>query len=179
MELGLNVETVRHHLQVLRALKLVEQRGARRSGPGRPEVLYALTLDAEALFPRREGEVLRALAEHLLETGNESALEAFFDRYIGARREEALKRVAHLEGAARLAEVARILTELGFMAQVGEGEKPDLRLCHCPLRELVGVTTIPCRAELGFVRELLGERLTRLSYIPSGDASCTYRAGAA
>lgn len=177
--LELNVETVRHHLQMLRALKLVEERGRRRTGRGRPEVLYALTLDAEALFPRREGEVLRALAEHLLETGNEQALEEFFDRYIGGRREEALRRVEHLEGDERLAEVARILSELGFMAQVGEGEVADLRLCHCPLRELVGVTKIPCRAELGFVRELLGERLTRLSYIPAGDASCTYRTGAA
>jgi predicted ArsR family transcriptional regulator len=52
-----------------------------------------------------------------------------------------------------------------------------LRLCHCPVRELVKVTMVPCRAEVGFVTELLGEKLTRVSYIPSGHAACSYRAG--
>lgn len=190
VEVALNVETVRHHLQGLVGLGLVERQGTRRSGPGRPEVVYALTAEAERLFPRREGEVLQALAAYMMETGNEEALRSFFDAYIDERRDAALARVAHLEGHARVEEVARILSELGFMAlaeqveTVGEGagdgnDRANLRLCHCPLRELVEVTTIPCRAEIGFIRELLGERLTRLSYIPSGDTSCTYRPDAA
>ncbi|MEX0979825.1 MAG: hypothetical protein WDZ89_01955, partial [Gemmatimonadota bacterium] len=131
-----------------------------------------------SLFPRREGEVLRALATHLRESGQESLLREFFDGFIGERRAESMARVAHLEGRERLDEVARILTELGFMALVEESpDGPKLRLCHCPLRELVEVTKIPCRAEIGFVTELLGERLTRVSYIPAGDASCSYRGG--
>lgn len=179
-ESGLNVETVRHHLAALGAQGVVERRGTRRTGPGRPEVVYGLTAAAESLFPRREGEVLRGLVVHLMETGNEDLLEAFFERYIGERREAALARVSHLEGHARVAEAARILSELGFMALAGaEGEAAELRLCHCPLREVVEVTRVPCRAELGFVGELLGGGLRRLSYIPAGDASCTYRGGAA
>ncbi len=177
--IGLNVETVRHHLRMLTSLGLVERAGTRSTGPGRPEVVYALSAGSEALFPRREGEVLRALAEHLKQTGNEGLLESFFESYIDARRSDALARVAPLDGRARLDEVARILSELGFMATAEAGEAAGLRLCHCPLRELVGATTIPCRAEMGFVRELLGTRLTRLSYIPAGDTACSYRAGAA
>jgi predicted ArsR family transcriptional regulator len=42
------------------------------------------------------------------------------------------------------------------------------------MRQLVEATRAPCRAELGFVKELLGERLTRVSYIPSGDSACCY-----
>ena len=75
-------------------------------------------------------------------------------------------------------EASRILSELGFMARPDRGVEGAIRLCHCPLRDVVEVTTIPCRAELGFIRELLGQELTRLSYIPAGDASCTYRRGA-
>lgn len=177
---GLNVETVRHHLEALVAQGLVERQGTRRSGPGRPEVVYGLTADAEALFPRREGEILRGLVEHLLTTGHEGLLKEFFDAYIDERREAALARVSHLEGAARAEEAARVLSELGFMALAQEGaESAELRLCHCPLRDVVEVTRIPCRAELGFIRELMGEGLTRLSYIPAGDDSCTYRRGAA
>lgn len=180
VEADLNVETVRHHLRALSAQGLVERRGTKRTGTGRPEVVYGLTKEAETLFPRREGEILRALVVHLKETGNESVLRTFFDAYIGERRAEALARVEHLEGRARVEEAARILSELGFMALAqDDAGAAGLRLCHCPLREVVDVTTIPCRAELGFIRELMGERLTRLSYIPAGAAACTYVAGAA
>src|SRR5690606_12600528 len=126
---GLNIETVRHHVRALESLGYVARRGTRVVGPGRPEVVYALTPAAEQPFPRREGAVLKALAAHLKETGNESLLEAFFDSYIGERRAEALARVDGLNGAERVAEVARILTELGFMAEMELGRgRPRLHL---------------------------------------------------
>jgi predicted ArsR family transcriptional regulator len=174
--LDLNPETVRDHLRALAGFGLVDRAGSLRSGPGRPEIVYRLTADAEQLFPRREGELLRELATYLEATGRGPVLQEFFREYVGARRDEAMARVEGLEGRERMVEAARILTELGFMALVEETPDGDrLRLCHCPLRELVEVSKAPCRAEVGFVKELLGERLTRVSYIPQGDASCSYR----
>jgi len=174
--LSLNVETVRHHVRALVEAGHAEKRGSRQTGPGRPEVLYGLTAQAESLFPRREGDLLRALAQHLKETGNEKLLESFFASYIDERRGAAHARLQGLTGAARLEEVARIMTELGFMASAEQTRgRPRLHLCHCPLRELVEVTRVPCRAEQSFIRELLGEPLTRLAYIPSGDSACSYR----
>lgn len=174
-ELGLNIETVRDHLKTLVARELVRREGAVRSGPGRPEIVYALTDAAEVLFPRREGEILRELGTYLVKGGNEQLLRDFFTQYIGKRREEVASRVAHLDGRARLEEVARIFSELGFMPVIEEkDDTPRLRLCHCPLRDLVDATKIPCRAEIGFLAELLDERLTRVSYIPAGDDSCSY-----
>ena len=175
---GLNIETVREHLGILGSQGLVERQGTRSNGPGRPEVVYGLTAEADSLFPRREAEVLKELASFLKETGRADLLEEFFDRYIEARRAESLSRVEGLEGRERLREAAQILSEQGFMAVVEENDgEPRLRLCHCPLRELVEVSKVPCRAEVGFVRELIGDRLTRVSYIPAGDASCSYEKG--
>ncbi len=175
-DVGLNIETVRGHLKALVASGLARRDGSRRAGPGRPEVLYGLTPDAEGLFPRREGETLRELAAHLVKSGQAEVLREFFERRIGGRRADALARVQHLRGRARVEEVARIFSELGFMAVVEDDEgAPRLRLCHCPIRELVHSTRIPCVAEIGLVRELLGDDLTRVSYIPSGDSSCAYR----
>lgn len=177
-ELELNVETVRDHLKSLAGKGLVARRGSLRSGPGRPEILYALTEGAELLFPQREGELLRDLASFLADTGNDELLEAFFRRYIDERRDAAMARLEGMEGKERLREVARVLSEDGFMAEVEDAEGgPRLRLCHCPMRELVEVSKVPCRMEIGFVRELLGEELSRISYIPSGDASCSYEPG--
>lgn len=178
--LGLNVETLRAHLKALAGHGLVARRPSARGGRGRPEVVYGLTAAAEALFPRREGEVLGGLAAYLRERGHADLLRGYLERYIEERRPAALARVRHLEGRERLDETARILSELGFMAEVGEaGGEVGLRLCHCPLRELVAVTRLPCRLEQDFVAELLGADLSRTSYIPAGDASCSYRRGAA
>jgi len=179
-DLGLNIETLRGHLKALVARKLVRRAGTRcAGGPGRPEVLYALAPEAEALFPRREGETLHDLAAHLVNSGRADVLREFFERRIGGRRAEALRRVRPLKGRARVEEVARIFSELGFMAVVeDDDDAPRLRLCHCPIRELVRATRIPCGAEIGLIQELLGEGLHRTTHIPAGDAACSYRVGA-
>jgi predicted ArsR family transcriptional regulator len=174
--LSLNVETLRAHLKTLAGHRLVERRSSVRGGRGRPEIVYGLTAEAEALFPRREGELLKGFASYLKERGHAALLRDYLERTMEVRREEALARVRGLKGRARLDEVARILSELGFMAVVeGAGEASTLRLCHCPIRELIEETKLPCRLEQGFVAELVGERLLRQSYIPAGDASCSYR----
>lgn len=191
--LELNVETVRGHVKGLVAADLLRREGTvGGDGPGRPEILYRLTSAAERLFPRREAELLRRLAEYLRRSGQQPLLDGFFDEWITERRAEAMSRVAGLSGRERLDEVAAILSELGFMAIVEEGDgaeratdaeaaldaegrAPRLRLCHCPLRALVDATKTPCRAEAGLVGELLGHELVRESYIPAGDASCSYR----
>jgi predicted ArsR family transcriptional regulator len=172
----LNIETVREHLRALRSRGLIERRGTTADGPGRPTVVYGLTAEADALFPRREAEVLRELASYLKKTGRSDLLTEFFDDYIRRTRSEALVRVEGLSGRERLEEAARILSEQGFMALVEEdADGPELRLCHCPLRELVEVSKVPCRAEVGFVRDLVGTALTRIGYMPAGDAACSYR----
>ena len=174
-EVGLNIETVRDHLKTLVADDLVRREGVVRRGRGRPEVVYALSESAEALFPRREGELLRELGTYLVQHGQEPLLRDFFTQYIDQRRTEALARVAPLAGRERVEEVARIFAELGFMPVIEtDGAAPRLRLCHCPIRDLVAATRIPCRAEIGFLGELLGETLTRVRYIPAGDDSCSY-----
>ncbi|HEU4763225.1 MAG TPA: hypothetical protein VFS28_01135, partial [Gemmatimonadales bacterium] len=123
-----------------------------------------------------EGEILRELGAYLLRHGHEPLLHDFFTEFIERRRGEVAARVAHLEGRERLAEVARIFTELGFMPEIEEGaDGPRLKLCHCPLRDLVDVTKMPCRAEAGMLGELLGGPIARVSYIPAGDASCSYQ----
>ncbi len=175
-ELALNVETIREHLRTLAAHDLVRRDGTVQHGPGRPEIVFVLTPAAEALFPRREGDILRALGRYLVERKQAPLLRGFFDEYVGARRDVALTRVAPLKGRARLQEVVRIFDEMGFMPVVdGPRAAPRLRLCHCPMAGLVDATRIPCRAEIGFLSELLGARPTRVGYIPDGDAGCTYQ----
>lgn len=176
--LGLATETVRGHLKALVGHGLAHRAGSRKDGPGRPEILYRLSDEAEALFPHGEGRLLRELTAFLTEEGHDDVLEDFFEHRLGRQREEARERVRDLEGRERLEEVAAILTEEGFMAEVvEEGDHPGLRLCHCPLKEMVAVSRLPCRAEIAWIRELLGEELARRSWMPEGDRTCSYDVG--
>ncbi len=177
-DFDLNRETLRTHLKSLVAMGLVERPGVHRKGPGRPHVLYRLTAAGEALFPRREGELLGELAAFLHEKGRRDLLEEFFERRLARRRRELAPRVAGLRGRDRLEAVAGILSEEGFVAEVvAGGAGTRLRLCHCPLQDLVAVSDLPCRYEKRLVEGLLGERSRRDGFIPDGDYACAYAIG--
>lgn len=166
-------ETIRDHLKSLQAGGLVERAGVRRQGRGRPQVVYRLTPGGEKQFPQREGELLQELAEFLLDGGHEELLERFFAARNDRKRRRLAARLGPLSGAERVREVAAALTEDGFLAEAVDGGRA-LRLCHCPWRHLVAVSRLPCRAEIGLVGELLGRPLVRESFMPDGDAACTY-----
>jgi predicted ArsR family transcriptional regulator len=176
---GLARESVRDHLRSLAALGLVERSEVRRAGPGRPPLEYRLSARGESLFPRREGELLAELAAFLLAEGGEEQLARFFAARTEARRGPLQARVAGLAGIERVREVARILDEQGFLAEVeelpGGNGACRLRLCHCPLADLVRVSRLPCRAELALVGELLGEAPRREEFMPEGAICCTYQ----
>jgi predicted ArsR family transcriptional regulator len=178
-ELDLAAETVRGHMNALASSGLVHRAGSRKDGPGRPEILYGLTDRAEALFPQEEGRLLRELTAYLTGEGHDDVLEEFFDDRLERQREEARSRLEGLGGRERLEEIADLLTEEGFMAEVVETDdgQPGLCLCHCPLKEMVTVSRLPCRAEEAWIGELLGEELTRRSWMPEGDRTCTYTVG--
>lgn len=177
--LELAAETVRGHMNALAGLDLVRRAGSRKDGPGRPEILYGLTDEAEDLFPHAEGRLLRELTAYLTEDGHEQVLEAFFETRLARQREEARTRVEGLSGRERLEEVAAILSEEGFMAEIVEVEGGETRLClcHCPLKEMVAASRLPCRAEVDWIGEMLGEKLTRRSWMPDGDRTCSYAVG--
>jgi predicted ArsR family transcriptional regulator len=173
---GLARESVRDHLQSLAAAGFVERAGFRRTGPGRPAAVYRLSDRGERLFPQREPELLRDMATFLLAEGREDVLDRFLTSRAAGKRERFAARLAGLEGTDRATALAAILEAEGFLAEVEV--TPDgrglLRLCHCPLRELVAVTRLPCRAELRLVEDLLGSSLRRESFIPDGGSSCSY-----
>jgi predicted ArsR family transcriptional regulator len=179
-ELPFAPATLREHLRTLTAHAFVLRQGSRRGKRGRPEVVYALTRRGDALFPHGEAAVLRDLVMHLAEHGHFELLEQFFAARVATRRPAALARVRGLSGAARFTEVAQILADEGFMAQVdGTPAAPTLRICHCPIRDLVDVTQAPCRYEQALIAELLGQPLERIEHQPEGRASCLYRVAVA
>ena len=126
---------VRGHLATLERDGVVRQHGFRR-GTGKPAFAYSLTPEADSLFPKAYGPVLRQLLAELGERLPPAELEQLMGA-VGQRIAAGWPTPAGDEGA-RLDAAVALLNELGGLA---EGEERDgrtfVRGYSCPLSEAV------------------------------------------
>jgi DeoR family suf operon transcriptional repressor len=190
-ELDVTVSAVRQHLQGLAAADLVSHR-EERVGPGRPRHVYQLAPAAEGLFPRSYGELTVELLDYIGDEDPDLVARAF-ERRRRARVERTRERLAGLDFDARVAEVARVLDEDGYLAEVerlpedggGEPGAGGWRILehNCAILAVAQRYGHACGAEIAFLREVLPDAdVTRVSHILTGAHACTYevrrRAGA-
>jgi len=176
-ELGITVGAVRQHLQGLAAADLVAHR-EERAGPGRPRHVYRLAPAAEGLFPRAYGELTVELLDYIGDEQPELVARAFERRRI-ARVERTRERLAGLGFDARVAEVARVLDEDGYLAEVeplsGGGGGWRILEHNCAILAVAKRYGHACGAELAFLREVLPDAdVTRVSHILTGAHACAY-----
>ncbi len=172
--LGVSPNAVRHHLKELEAESLIVY-GREQRGVGAPTFAYRLSAAGEALFPRAYEATLTQLLERMAEkAGRGAAVELFEDHY----RELTRRVLAELGGAPapeRVALVARLMNEQGYMAdwQAAAGQ---FRLAehNCAIRAVAERFPEVCAAEERFLRDVLGAAVERRTHIASGCNACEY-----
>jgi predicted ArsR family transcriptional regulator len=171
LELRLTVGAVRQLLGPLSDEGLVAHRDE-RSGRGRPRRWYCLTPAAEALFPKRYGQLTNQLLG-FLEPG--VVAEAFVQR--GRQREERARvRLEGLDFDDQVRELAAILDEDGYLASYEQIEGGwRIAELNCAILDVARHHPAACGSELAFIRSLLPEAtVERVSHILSGGHSCSY-----
>lgn len=174
-ELGVTVSAVRQHLQSLTAADLVVHR-EERPGPGRPRHVYRLGGAAEALFPRAYGELTVELLDYIGDEDPELVQRAF-ERRRRARVERVQERLAGLDFGARVAEVACVLDEDGYLAECEQLPDGSYRILehNCAILAVAQRYGHACGTEIAFLREVLPEAdVTRVAHILSGSHACVY-----
>ena len=174
-ELAITVGAVRQHLHGLAAADLVTHR-EERAGPGRPRHLYRLAPAAEALFPRAYGELTVELLDYVADE-DPSLVARAFERRRRARVERVRERLEGLDFDARVAEVARVLDEDGYLAEVEPLEGGGWRILehNCAILAVAQRYGHACGAELAFLREALPDAdVMRVSHILTGAHACAY-----
>ena len=167
--LDLTDNAVRTHLATLERDGLVQQQGVRRSGgSGKPAYAYALTADAESLFPKAYGSVLRALLDALGEQMAPQEVETLL-REVGSRLAVELRQASPAASpgahngvggdlAARFVLAAETLNALGGLAEVER--QADGRLAirgySCPLAEALPGHPEVCLLAATLVAEIVG-----------------------
>lgn len=166
--------TVRHHLMRLQEADLITSPELRRrSSPGRPQYVYALTDKAKEHFPnnyqRLAGGLLNALQAHLPPDGVNVILEGVADHLAS----EAFIPDAPMPD--RLDVVVDFLNDNGYEASwecTSEGY--ILHTQNCPYHQLAGGTDMLCRMDMRLISSLLGTVPRKLYRVAEGDNRCSY-----
>ncbi len=169
--------SVRHHLDLLIGDHLVEAvRVRRKSGAGRPNRLYSLTEQADALFPNNymqlADESLNIL-KRLLTPEQFVGVMTELAEQTAARAPAGLERLSTEE---RLHKAIEFLNDEGYMAfcDCKPGELL-LHTCHCPYRELIRDHPEICQIDQALIRRLTGMTPVRVAHMADGETRCTYR----
>ncbi len=173
-EVGLSPVTVRVHLSVLQRDDLVNVEEV-RGRVGRPYFVYSLAEEAESLFPKRyhilANRLLDGLSDKLAPESLQQVLSHVATKWAG----EQSPRLAGKGLAEKVAEVARIRTEEGAMA---EWEKVDsgylLKQYNCPNLLVSRAYSHTCTLEEEYIAKMLGVPVTHAEAIGRGDRVCSY-----
>ena len=176
-EVGLSPVTVRVHLSVLQRddlLNVDEVRGK----VGRPYFVYSLSEEAENLFPKRYHLLANRLISSMNDVLTSETAQSVLDNAAAMWAEEWAGRVAGKDLEARVAEVTRIRTQEGAMA---EWEKVDegylLKQYNCSHLAVSRAHEQICRMELDYLAKMLDAPVTRVSRIGGGDRICSFMIG--
>ena len=166
----------RQHLAVLVEMGLVETDQATRvpGQQGRTEQVYRVASAAESLFPRAYGE----LTNQLLAYVPSGAVTAAFEHRRDDRVDGARARLATVRGfRAKVAELARILDEDGYLASVEPIGRDVFRIAerNCAIFAVANAHPQACSTELEFLRAALPEAdIERVTHMMTGAHSCSY-----
>jgi predicted ArsR family transcriptional regulator len=157
-DLALTDNAIRTHLSALERDGLAAFAGLRR-GVGKPAHLFALTPDAETLFPRAYAVVLRTVLDVVRRSRPPGEVDALVAE-VGRRLAEPFARAGG--GPAGRAEAAvAVLAELGGVAEARvDGSLVTIRGFGCPLREAVDDHPDVCRIAAALLTEVVGYEVT-------------------
>jgi DeoR family transcriptional regulator, suf operon transcriptional repressor len=175
-DLGISVPAVRQQLGRLQEDGLVAVYDAQRRGRGRPTHRYVLAPAAEALFPKRYGDLTTELLGYL--GGPESEeVRSLFDRRRQRRLSGARSRLGDLPLQEQVAELTRILDEDGYLADVERLEDGSWRITehNCAILTVATGFRQACSSELAFIREALpAAQVERVAHLLDGAHVCAY-----
>ncbi len=173
-ELGITAMGVRRHLTMLErdALVRVEMQHQKM---GRPTFVYALTDQAHDLFPKNYHTLANQFLDAMHDTTGDQGVEALFNARMNHLLKQYRPRMTGKNLPERVAELARIQDEAGYMAV---WEKSDdgfiLKEQNCAIYRVACRHQQACEFEIDLFRQLLDADITRIEHQIKGERNCTY-----
>jgi predicted ArsR family transcriptional regulator len=173
-DLGLTTNAVRQHLTNLERDGLVVSQ-PERSGRGRPSLLFALTARADAVFPKRYGQLATMVLQEVQEMVGPDALDEVFAR-VAARHATAIER--NLEGLDFDEKLHRVVSWIGRAGTlVEQTEIPDgvrVTIHNCPFRNTALKFPQVCTITPQLITRLTGAAISQSDSIHRHDPYCSF-----
>lgn len=176
--LGMTPMGVRRHLHSLQDDGLVESSSVQQ-GLGRPSLMYRLTSQAQALFPTTYAQLTNELLSYVELLDGSEQIDALFQQRAQRRIQQARGRLQALDTfAARVAELATILDEDGYLAEWEQLDETTfaLREFNCAVHSVARRFHQACGSELAFIQAVLPDaEVVRQHHLMGDDTFCGYR----
>ena len=174
--LGITSMGVRRHLTMLERDHLVRFELVQR-GKGRPSYVYALSGEAEGLFPKNYAALANELLGYLAATDGDQVIE-LFDQRAQRRIRQAQARLDGKPLGDRVAGLAALLHDEGYLAEWKQldGDTYLLSEHNCAVHDVAQQFRAACGSELIFLQTVLSDaEVTREQHMMGGDLMCAYR----
>jgi DeoR family suf operon transcriptional repressor len=143
---------------------------------GRPTYLYRLSTAAEALYPKRYGDLTTELLGYLGGPDSEQ-VDALFEQRRQRRVAGARPRLTNLTFDEQVAALAAILDEDGYLADAERLDDGSWRITehNCAILAVAHGFSQACASELSFIRDALpGATVERVAHLMDGAHVCAY-----
>jgi len=144
---------------------------------GRPSYVYTLTAVAEALYPKRYGDLTTELLGYLGGPDGKQ-VDALFEQRRQRRVDGARPRLAHLSFDEQVTALAAILDEDGYLADAARQEDGSWLITehNCAILTVAQGFSQACSSEISFIRDAFpGATVERVAHLMDGAHVCAYR----
>ena len=173
-ELRVTPNAVRQHLRNLEREGLVISHPV-RSGRGRPLLLFSLTERADAVFPKRYGQLATMVLQEVQEMGGPEALDEVFSR-VAARHASVVERdLVGLDFNEKIRQVVLWIGRAGTLAEQSETpEGVKITIHNCPFRNTALKFPQVCTITPHLISRLLGAAVSQSDSIHRRDPYCSF-----
>ena len=173
--LGLTSTGVRQHLTVLEREGLVDAQ-EERGHVGRPALVYRLTDEGDALYPKNYDQLANILLEEVREVAGGQVLQTLLRRTATRFAEPYRARLAGRSLAERVQEASKIVQDRGSLSEaVQDGDDWLIKQYTCPFPKVAEENSCVCALDVEFIRQLVGADARISTSLLRGDDCCTYR----
>ncbi len=173
--LGLTSTGVRQHLTVLERDGLLEAH-EERGRVGRPALVYRLTEQGDALFPKKYDQLANVLLEEVRGVVGPQGLQTLLRRVASRLAEPAREQMEGKPLAERVSEASRIIQQRGCLADSRQdGEEWFINQYTCPFPNVARQNSSVCALDVEFVRQLVGVDVRLTKSLLRDDGCCTFR----
>jgi predicted ArsR family transcriptional regulator len=173
-DLGVTPNAIRQHLTNLERDGLVVSQ-PERSGRGRPSLLFGLTERADAVFPKRYGQLATMVLQEVQEMGGPEALDEIFAR-VAARHADAMEKdLASLGFDEKLKRVVAWIGRAGTLVE--QSETPEgvrVTIHNCPFRNTALKFPQVCTITPQLITRMTGAAVSQSESIHRRDPYCSF-----